>query len=98
MMTLSYVLTTSCFSFVLFTVLYYLIDHLRVWNGAPFIYAGTNSIFLYMGHYFTMHAFPWAWEIIHPTHASLLAMNIWTTAIWVLIAYGLYKQGTIITV
>ncbi|KAK0182880.1 hypothetical protein PV327_000967 [Microctonus hyperodae] len=98
MMTLSYVLTTSCFSFVLFTVLYYLIDHLRVWNGAPFIYAGTNSIFLYMGHYFTMHAFPWTWKIIHPTHASLLAMNIWTTAIWVLIAYGLYKQGTIITV
>lgn len=98
MMSESFILTTSCFAFILFAILYYLIDHLRIWSGAPFVHAGSNAIFLYIGHYFTMHCFPWAWQIITPTHNSLFTMNLWTTILWALIAYGLYRKDIIITV
>ncbi|XP_057337427.1 heparan-alpha-glucosaminide N-acetyltransferase-like [Microplitis mediator] len=98
MMTISFVLITSSFAFILFAILYFLIDHHRIWDGAPFTYAGANAIFLYVGHYFTMKSFPWAWKIDNPTHASFLAMNLWTTVLWSLIAYGLYQKDIIITV
>lgn len=40
MMTISFVLTTCSFAFLLFAILYYLIDYKQIWTGAPFIYAG----------------------------------------------------------
>ena len=40
MMTLSYVLASSSLAFLLYTLLYILIDYKQLWNGAPFIYAG----------------------------------------------------------
>ncbi|XP_034936352.1 heparan-alpha-glucosaminide N-acetyltransferase-like [Chelonus insularis] len=98
MMTTSFTLIASCFAFLLFSILYYLIDYLRIWDGIPFIYAGANSIFLYVGHYFTMDRFPWSWKLENPSHTSLLAMNLWTTTLWGLIAYGLYKKDIIISV
>ncbi|XP_015110706.1 heparan-alpha-glucosaminide N-acetyltransferase [Diachasma alloeum] len=98
LMSLSFVLTTCCFAFLLFAILYYIIDHRRMWDGGPFIYAGANALFLYVGHYFTMKNFPWAWELNDPTHAATLAMNIWTTTLWGLIAYLLYRKDIIITV
>ncbi|KAK2586715.1 hypothetical protein KPH14_011750 [Odynerus spinipes] len=98
MMTISFVLTTCSFAFLLFAVLYYLIDYKQIWTGAPFVYAGANSIFLYIGHSITMDLFPWSWKIAEPTHSSLLAMNLWTTVLWGIIAYGLYKKDIVITV
>ncbi|KAH0568260.1 heparan-alpha-glucosaminide N-acetyltransferase-like [Cotesia glomerata] len=98
MMTISFVLTTSSFAFILFAILYFLIDHHRIWAGAPFTYAGANAIFLYMGHYFTKESFPWTWTIDNPTHASLFAINLWTTVLWTLIAYGLYQKDIIISI
>ncbi|OAD53829.1 Heparan-alpha-glucosaminide N-acetyltransferase [Eufriesea mexicana] len=40
MMTLSYVLTCSSFAFLLYALLYVLIDYKQFWSGAPFTYAG----------------------------------------------------------
>lgn len=59
---------------------------------------GTNPIFLYVGHTLTKGLFPWAWRIVHPTHASVLFMNLWTTVLWTMIAYVLYRKDIIITV
>ncbi|XP_003489557.1 heparan-alpha-glucosaminide N-acetyltransferase isoform X1 [Bombus impatiens] len=98
MMTLSYVLTCSSFAFLLYAILYFLIDYKQFWSGAPFIYAGINPIFLYVGHVLTKDLFPWAWNIAHPSHASLLAMNLWTTTLWAIIAYLLYRKDIIITI
>lgn len=98
MMTLSFVLTTSCFAFILFTILYLLIDYKQYWSGAPFIYAGVNPIFLYVGHILTKDLFPWSWKIIHPTHAKLLGMNLWVTTLWALIAFYLYRKDIVITI
>ncbi|KAF3423594.1 hypothetical protein E2986_03944 [Frieseomelitta varia] len=98
MMTLSYVLASSSLAFLLYALLYVLIDYKQLWNGAPFIYAGINPIFLYVGHILTKDLFPWAWNIAHPSHASVLAMNLWTTTLWAIIAYLLYRNDIIITV
>lgn len=121
-MTLSYVLICSSFAFLLYALLYVLIDYKQFWNGAPFVYAGTyknyyiykyifhiklhihyffigiNPIFLYVGHVLTKDLFPWSWNIAVPSHASLLAMNLWTTSLWTIIAYLLYRKDIIITV
>lgn len=97
-MSLSFVLATSSFAFLLYTILYFLIDYKQCWSGAPFIYAGTNPIVLYVGHILTRRLFPWEWEIADPTHWSLLAMNLWTTALWNIIAYFLYRKDIIVTV
>ncbi|KAG7202184.1 hypothetical protein KM043_015863 [Ampulex compressa] len=97
MMSLSFILTVSSFAFILYAFLYIIIDYKQYWNGTPFIYAGTNPIVLYVGHIMTMGLFPWAWKLTHATHASLLAMNIWTTVLWMLIGWWLYVKDIIIT-
>ncbi|XP_011862833.1 PREDICTED: heparan-alpha-glucosaminide N-acetyltransferase-like isoform X2 [Vollenhovia emeryi] len=98
MMSLSFTLTVSCFAFLLYAILHFLVDYKQCWSGAPFIYAGLNPITLYVGHIITMGLFPWAWQLTHATHWSLLAMNLWTTALWGVVAYWLYLKDIIISV
>lgn len=98
MMTLSFALTLSCFAFFLYAILHFFVDYKQYWNGAPFIYAGLNPITLYIGHTITMGLFPWAWQLSHPTHWSLLTMNLWTTILWGIIAYWLYLKDIIISI
>lgn len=48
---LSYVLATSSISYIMITVLYWLIDFKRYWNGVPFLYAGKElSLFFFSPH------------------------------------------------
>lgn len=98
MMSLSFVLTVSCFAFLLFTILHFFVDYKQYWSGAPFIYAGLNPVTLYIGHTITMGLFPWAWKLLDPTHWSVLAMNLWTTTLWSIIAYWLYWKDIIISI
>ncbi|XP_017880223.1 heparan-alpha-glucosaminide N-acetyltransferase-like isoform X2 [Ceratina calcarata] len=98
MMTLSYVLACSSLAFLLYTILYVLIDYKQVWSGAPFIYAGSNPIFIYVGHVLTKGLFPWAWHYAHSCHAVELIINLWTTVLWGLIGYVLYRSDVIITI
>jgi len=39
-MSLSFVLTVSCFAFLLYAILYVFVDYKQYWSGAPFNYAG----------------------------------------------------------
>ncbi|XP_011647528.1 heparan-alpha-glucosaminide N-acetyltransferase-like isoform X1 [Pogonomyrmex barbatus] len=98
MMSLSFVLTTSCFAFILYAILHFLIDYKQYWNGAPFIYAGMNPIALYIGHVLTMGLFPWAWPTLHTSHLTILSMNLWTTTVWSFTAYWLYLKDIIISI
>ncbi|KAL7287745.1 hypothetical protein TKK_0018128 [Trichogramma kaykai] len=99
MMSLSFVLCTSSFAFLLFSILYYVIEYKKWWDGSPFIYAGANPILLYVGHYLTSGLFPFEWNINGiPTHTSVLAMNLWTTTLWTVIAYILYKKEILIAI
>lgn len=89
---LSYVLSTTCFAFILFTIFYILIDERGWWLGNPLRYAGMNSIFLYVGHEICGGLFPWSWKPVGQYHANQLIMNLWATSSWVMIAYLLHKR------
>jgi len=89
---LSFALATSAMAYLLLTLMYLVIDVSNIWSGSPFYYAGMNSILLYMGHEICHDYFPFSWKLFTQTHAELLAMNIWGTALWVIAAYILFKK------
>uniref|UniRef100_K7E350 Heparan-alpha-glucosaminide N-acetyltransferase catalytic domain-containing protein n=2 Tax=Monodelphis domestica TaxID=13616 RepID=K7E350_MONDO len=91
---LSFVTTTSCFSFFLLGLLYYIIDMKGWWSGCPLIYPGMNSILVYVGHSLLGSYFPFSWEMKSPTsHAEPLVQDLLGTAIWVFIAFLLFRKN-----
>ncbi|XP_077310059.1 heparan-alpha-glucosaminide N-acetyltransferase-like [Lithobates pipiens] len=90
---LSFITTLSCFSFLLLSLMFYVIDVRHWWGGQPFIYPGMNSIFVYVGHTLLATYFPFNWEVKDSkSHYELLAQDLLGTSIWVLVAYLLYRQ------
>lgn len=89
---LSYVLCTASFAFILFTVFYLLIDQRKWWSGNPLRYAGMNAIFLYVGHEVFGGLFPWSWRPVGQHHANYLVMNLWATSSWIIIAYLCHRR------
>ncbi|XP_047206950.1 heparan-alpha-glucosaminide N-acetyltransferase [Girardinichthys multiradiatus] len=90
---LSYVLSMGCFSFLLLGGMFFVIDVKGWWHGQPFIYPGMNSIFVYVGHSLLGFYFPFSWERrFQESHWEFLLQNLWGTALWVLIAYLLYRK------
>jgi heparan-alpha-glucosaminide N-acetyltransferase len=57
-----------------------------------------NSIVIYIGHEVTKQMFPWSWQPYYHSHEEYLAMNLWGTTLWMLIAIALYKKNVFITV
>uniref|UniRef100_T1ITK5 Uncharacterized protein n=1 Tax=Strigamia maritima TaxID=126957 RepID=T1ITK5_STRMM len=88
---LSFVLILASMSFFLLSFLYWIIDCARIWSGGPFLYAGMNSIFLYVGHEFTHGVFPWNWAC-PPSHLCYLASAAWGSTLWVIISIYLYYK------
>lgn len=95
---LSYVLVTSSFAFVLFAGLYALVDWAKVWSGNPVRYAGLNSILLYVGHELTEGIFPFGWTPVGHSHEEHLLMNLWGASLWGFIAYICHKKRIYISV
>ena len=77
---------------------YLLIDVWKIWEGTPFLYAGMNSIVLYLGHEICEDLFPFSWQPVTQTHWELLLMNLWGTGLWVLISFELYFLGVFISI
>ncbi|XP_012939441.1 heparan-alpha-glucosaminide N-acetyltransferase [Aplysia californica] len=94
---LSFVLALSGMAFFLLMVCYLLIDVYKVWTGAPFYYAGMNSIALYCGHEFFSGKAPVSF-VVPKTHASLLALNLWGATFWVLVSVYFYYKDIFISV
>uniref|UniRef100_A0A8C3YG68 Heparan-alpha-glucosaminide N-acetyltransferase n=1 Tax=Catagonus wagneri TaxID=51154 RepID=A0A8C3YG68_9CETA len=89
----SYVTTLSSFAFLILLVLYPVVDVKGLWTGAPFFYPGMNSILVYVGHEVFANYFPFQWQLgDSQSHREHLVQNIAATALWVLIAYILYKK------
>jgi len=96
---ISFVLVTSSFAFILLALLYVLIDVKKWWKGQPFFYAGMNSILLYCGHSVGYNLFPWHFIIGDMrTHNVRLVESLWGTSLWILISYILYKKKVFVTV
>ncbi|XP_024620804.1 heparan-alpha-glucosaminide N-acetyltransferase [Neophocaena asiaeorientalis asiaeorientalis] len=90
---ISYVTTLSSFAFFILLVLYPVVDVKGLWTGTPFFYPGMNSILVYVGHEVFASYFPFQWRLgNNQSHREHLVQNIVATALWVLIAYVLYKK------
>lgn len=80
--------------FLVLTVMYLLVDVWKIWNGAPFIYVGMNSIIIYCGHETLGTYFPFnfytATSFSH--HSLLLTANLIGVSSWVLIAYMMFRN------
>ncbi|XP_047477399.1 heparan-alpha-glucosaminide N-acetyltransferase-like [Penaeus chinensis] len=95
---LSYVLTTACFAFFLFSVFYVVIDKWQWWSGNPLRYAGMNSIVLYVGHEICGSLLPFSWQPVAQYHVYHLIMNLWGASLWVFIAYFLHLKKIYVSV
>ena len=96
---ISFVLVTSCFAFVLLSLLYVIIDIKKVWKGQPFFYAGMNSILLYCGHSVGYNLFPFHFMIGDMrTHSAKLPEALWGCMLWIIIAFVLYRKKVFVTV
>ncbi|XP_006897065.1 PREDICTED: heparan-alpha-glucosaminide N-acetyltransferase [Elephantulus edwardii] len=90
---ISYVTTLSSFAFFILLVLYPIVDVRGLWTGTPFFYPGMNSILVYIGHEVFRNYFPFQWKLDdNQSHREHLIQNIVATALWVFIAYILYKK------
>ena len=72
------------------TLCYFLIDVIDLWNGAPFIYLGMNSILMYVGHELLSNYFPFTFNAPE-THMGQLAQNLLGASTWLVIAYYCYE-------
>uniref|UniRef100_A0A8C2RQT8 Heparan-alpha-glucosaminide N-acetyltransferase catalytic domain-containing protein n=1 Tax=Capra hircus TaxID=9925 RepID=A0A8C2RQT8_CAPHI len=89
----SYVTTLSSLAFLILLALYPVVDVKGLWTGAPFFYPGMNSILVYVGHEVFANYFPFQWKLgDQQSHKEHLVQNTVATALWVLIAYVLYKK------
>ncbi|XP_058145843.1 heparan-alpha-glucosaminide N-acetyltransferase [Dasypus novemcinctus] len=90
---ISYVTTLSSFAFFILLILYPVVDVRGLWSGAPFYYPGMNSILVYVGHEVFKNYFPFQWKLQdNQSHREHLTQNVVATALWVLIAFILYKK------
>ncbi|XP_063419703.1 heparan-alpha-glucosaminide N-acetyltransferase-like [Mytilus trossulus] len=88
---ISFILVTASFAFLLLSAMYITIDILKIWEGDPFIYPGMNSIVVYCCHDIFYRFFPVNWQI-HDDHLSLLLKAVWDTSIYVVLAYVMFKK------
>lgn len=90
---LSYVLVTTGFAFLLLLLFYVIVDVKQWWTGKPLIFAGMNAILMYIGSelFDTMYPFYWRFRGTN-THFMFLLGNVWTAAAWNLVAYYLYTR------
>lgn len=96
---LSFVFATSSLAFLLLTFFYIVIDVLDLWSGSPLIYAGMNSLLLFVGHGRINSMFPWRWSIgPMNTHLVIFVENMWHAGMWVVVAYYFYCKKWFISV
>jgi len=89
---LSFILATASFAFILLSAMYLLIDVFKFWSGSPLHFPGMNSILLYIGHEMVDGMIPWSWKPFSESHAEQLAMNMWGAGLWIITSYVLYKK------
>ncbi|XP_066157076.1 heparan-alpha-glucosaminide N-acetyltransferase [Euwallacea fornicatus] len=102
---ISFVLVTCSFAFFLLSVCYFLVDVKKWWSGKPLLFAGMNSIILYIGHEMTGNNFPVRWYYLEDmegdwrtTHFIALLSDTWAADFWVIVSYYLYKIQYFFTV
>jgi len=86
---LSFVLVMGGTGNLVLAFSYLLIDVFDIWNGAPFIYIGMNSILIYVGSELLGNIFPFNFSSAN-THLLRLTRSLLGMTVWLLISFYLY--------
>jgi hypothetical protein len=75
-----------------------LVVDIRQWlTGAPFVWLGMNSIFIYVTHILLKRRLPIYFHV-EETHAKVMAMNLYVVFFWTLIVGLMYWKKFLIVV
>ena len=90
----SFVLVLAGIDFLALAALYALVDVARAWAGAPFLYAGVNSIVVYVGSELFDGIFPFRVYLRdgYGSHAAQLFSNIFGVLAWLAVARILFLK------
>lgn len=94
---LTFVLILSSLAFFNLTILYLLIDVKQWFTGAPFLWPGMNSIVIYICHDRFAVSFPVQFQV-NNTHAEQLAMHLFGSIFWSLVAGFMYYKKVFIAI
>lgn len=94
---LTFIFILASLAFLILTIFYLLVDVYKVFTGEPCLWLGMNSIVLYIGHEVCSRSFPIRFQV-NNTHASLLALDIYSVLCWTLVAGIMYYKGTFIAI
>jgi heparan-alpha-glucosaminide N-acetyltransferase len=90
--TFSFVTLASCTAFFIQLVLYVVIDVLKLWNGNPFFYTGTNSILVYILMNLFVNTFPIQFRVSY-LHGYKLITCVYAIVLFhIICAYLYYKK------
>jgi len=94
---LSFVLIVASSAFIILIIFYVLVD-IRQWlTGAPFLWLGMNSIFIYLAHLIFSDKFL-VQIYVENTHAKLMALHLYGVFFWTVIAGLMYWKKTFIAI
>ena len=92
--TFSFASLLGGWGFLVLAGLYLLIDHFKLWSGAPFNFVGMNSILIYILHEQLQGQVPFCGgcETEKTSHMIQMWMQIGGVAVWVLYAFYCHKR------
>ncbi|XP_030843136.1 heparan-alpha-glucosaminide N-acetyltransferase [Strongylocentrotus purpuratus] len=88
----SYIFLTGGLAFMIQALFHILIDVTNFWNGAPLIFAGMNSILIYIGVDIMSPYLPFSWTPLVGNHTEYAILGAWSLVLWLVIAYIFYRK------
>ena len=94
---ISFVLAVASICFLVYIILYLVVDKWVWLSGKPFLFLGKNSICIYICHIVFSNFFPIQFYI-PSTHINLVIMHIYGVTLWTLVAWYLYVKKIFIKI
>jgi heparan-alpha-glucosaminide N-acetyltransferase len=94
---LTFVLVVASLSYIILIIFSVVVDICQWLTGAPFVWLGMNSIFIYVIHILLKRRFPIYFRV-EETHAKVMAMNLYGVFFWTFIAGLMYWKKFFIVV
>jgi len=101
MWSLSFILAQAGMGCWALGVCYVLIDVLNIWNGAPFVYPGMNSIAVYVTSEIGQPNWPLSWQAPSDgadTHGFQMTTNVVSVALLQLMAWYMYHHDVMVKI
>ena len=89
----TFIFITSGTAFVIFGLIYLLVDVWKIWSGYPVKAMGMNSILIYVVHEFVGEYIPFRFHFENTTHwTCMINSYILGVGMWIIIANEFYRQ------